>query len=95
MKSITQKEPNPCPKCGSYLYRYSLSGPHIKKTCACCNSFIKFVPEQSAPMDIIKIRNSELEKERFAKVYNYTLEYESWLKMVTEIVEAEDNGQNA
>ena len=92
MKSITQKEPNPCSRCGSYLYRYSLSGPHIKKTCACCMSFIKFVPEKLAPADIIKIRNSEREKEKFN---NLDAEFESWLKMVTEIVEAEDNGQNA
>ena len=92
MKCVVQKELNPCPKCGSYTYRYSLSGPHIKKTCACCNSFIKFVPEQSAPIDIIKIRNSEREIEKFN---NTNVEFESWLKMVTEIVEAEDNGQNA
>ena len=95
MNTITRKVDKPCERCGSYVMEFREKGPHIGQYCKCCFKFIKWVPKTEAPIELQNAIKKREEKERLAKVYNDTLEFESWLKMVTEIVEAKDNGQNA
>lgn len=85
MNTFTRKVDEPCKRCGSYTMEFREKGPHIGQYCKCCGGFIKWVPRHSSLLDDWK-----------RPVVNKPLtEFESWLKMVTEIVEAEDNGQNA
>lgn len=80
MNTFTRKVDEPCKRCGSYTMEFREKGPHVGQYCKCCGSFIKWVPKRSSLLADWKTPDPE---------------FESWLKMVTEIVEAEDNGQNA
>lgn len=91
MNTFTRKVDEPCKRCGSYLMEFREKGPHIGQYCKCCGSFIKWVPRRSSLLADWKI--PVVHKPLIVKVYS--TEFESWLKMVTKIVEAEDNGQNA
>ena len=86
MNTFTIKVDEPCKRCGSYTMEFREKGPHIGQYCKCCGIFIKWVPRRSSLLDDWKMPT---------KHKSLNGEFESWLKMVTEIVEAEDNGQNA
>ena len=68
-----------CQVCGEYAVIYKEKGPHIGMYCAKCGHWKMWVSKSD-------LKGNHIQKD---------LEFESWLKMVTEIVEAEDNGQNA
>ena len=68
-----------CPICGNCDVIYKEKGPHIGVYCSKCGRWKKWISKKDLKVNYI-------EKDP---------EYESWLKMVTELLEAEDNGQNA